>query len=43
MFILFWLDEKLYDEIVEIIGMNCNNVVIKLYCIKEKLKNMLNL
>ena len=43
MFILLWLDEKLYDESAEITGTNRNNVAIKLHRIKEKLRNMSNL
>lgn len=43
MFIILWLDGKTYDEISDITGTSRNNVAIRLYRIKEKLKNMSNL
>lgn len=42
MYIMLWLDEKNYDEIAEIVGVSRNNVAIRLYRIKEKLKRMSN-
>jgi RNA polymerase sigma-70 factor (ECF subfamily) len=35
--ILLWLDEYSYDEIAEIIGIERNNVAVKLHRIKNKL------
>lgn len=42
MYIMLWLDEKSYDEIAEIVGVSRNNVAIRIYRIKEKLKKMSN-
>lgn len=42
MIILLWLDEKSYEEIAVITGINRNNVAIKLHRIKDKLKVMSN-
>ena len=41
-YILLWLEEKTYDEIAEITGVSRNNVAIRLYRIKEKLKTLSN-
>ena len=35
--ILMWLDEKTYDEIAELMGLNRNTLAVKLKRIKEKL------
>ena len=35
--ILMWLDEKSYDEISELMGMNRNTVAVRLKRIKERL------
>ena len=38
--ILMWLDEKSYDEISELMGMNRNTIAVRLKRIKEKLSVM---
>ena len=38
--ILLWLDEKSYEEIATLIGINRNTLAVRLKRIKEKLKSM---
>lgn len=38
--ILMWLDEKSYDEMAELIGLNRNTLAVRLKRIKEKLVRM---
>lgn len=38
--ILMWLDDKPYDEIAELMGMNRNTIAVRLKRIKEKLVKM---
>ena len=38
--ILMWLDDKTYEEIAELIGINRNTLAVKLKRIKEKLQKM---
>ena len=40
--ILMWLDDKTYEEIAELIGINRNTLAVKLKRIKEKLQKMAN-
>jgi RNA polymerase sigma factor (sigma-70 family) len=40
--VLLWLENMSYDEIGAIVGISTNNVAIRLFRIKEKLKNMSN-
>ena len=40
--ILLWLDEKSYEEISELMGINRNTLAVKLKRIKEKLVKMCN-
>lgn len=40
--ILLWLDEKSYDEIAEVMGMNKNTIASKVKRIKEKLTKLSN-
>ena len=40
--ILLWLDEKKYDEIAEVVGLNRNTVATRLKRIKEKLIKISN-
>ena len=38
--ILLWLEGIPYDEIADIVGISTKNVSVKLYRIREQLKNM---
>lgn len=38
--VLLWLEDMTYEEIAAIVGISAQNVGIRLYRIKEKLKNM---
>lgn len=38
--VLLWLEDMTYEEIAAIVGISVKNVGIRLYRIKEKLKNM---
>lgn len=40
--ILLWLENMSYDEIGEVVGISSKNVSVRLYRIKEQLKNMSN-
>mgnify|MGYP000783534226 FL=1 len=40
--ILLWLEERSHQEIADILGISKNYVAVKLYRIKENLKNMSN-
>ena len=40
--ILLWLEERSYQEIADILGISKNNVAVKLFRVKEKLKTMSN-
>ena len=40
--ILLWLENMSYDEIGQVIGISTKNVSVRLYRIKEQLKNMSN-
>lgn len=40
--VLMWLENMLYDEIGDILGISAKNVSVKLVRIKEKLKNINN-
>ena len=40
--ILLWLDNMSYEEIAAIMGITVKNVSVRLYRIKEELKNMSN-
>ncbi|MBQ6062121.1 MAG: sigma-70 family RNA polymerase sigma factor [Prevotella sp.] len=41
--VLLWLEELSYEEIGQIVGITAKNVSVRLYRIKEQLKNMSNL
>ena len=41
--ILLWLEELSYEEIGQIVGITAKNVSVRLYRIKEQLKNMSNI
>ena len=38
--VLLWLENMSYDEIAQIVGINVKNVSVRLYRIKEQLKQM---
>ena len=38
--VLLWLENMSYDEIAQIVGINTKNVSVRLYRIKEQLKQM---
>jgi RNA polymerase sigma-70 factor (ECF subfamily) len=38
--VLLWLEDMSYEEIAQIVGISVNNVSVKLYRIKEQLKQM---
>ena len=38
--VLLWLENMSYDEIAQIVGISVKNVSVKLYRIKEQLKQM---
>ena len=40
--ILLWLENMSYDEIGAIVGISAKNVSVRLFRIKEQLKNMSN-
>ena len=40
--ILLWLENMSYDEIAAVMGITVKNVSVRLYRIKEELKNMSN-
>jgi RNA polymerase sigma-70 factor (ECF subfamily) len=37
--VLLWLENMSYDEIAQIVGISVKNVSVRLYRIKEQLKN----
>ena len=39
-FVLLWLEDMSYEEIAQIVGISVKNVSVKLYRIKEQLKQM---
>ena len=41
--VLLWLEELSYEEIGQIVGITAKNVSVRLYRIKEQLKNMSNI
>ncbi|MBR5060594.1 MAG: sigma-70 family RNA polymerase sigma factor [Prevotella sp.] len=41
--VLLWLEELNYEEIGQIVGITAKNVSVRLYRIKEQLKNMSNI
>lgn len=41
--ILLWLDEKSYEEIASILQLSKSNVSVRLFRIREKLKQMSNI
>ena len=40
--ILLWLENMSYEEIGQVVGISTKNVSVRLYRIKEQLKNMSN-
>ena len=40
--VLFWLENRSYEEIGAIVGITAKNVSVRLYRIKEQLKQMNN-
>ena len=40
--VLLWLENMSYEEIASIVGISVKNVSVRLYRIKEQLKNMSN-
>lgn len=40
--VLLWLENMSYDEIGQVVGISAKNVSVRLYRIKEQLKNMSN-
>ena len=40
--VMLWLENMSYEEIAAIVGISAKNVSVKLYRIKEQLKNMSN-
>ena len=40
--VMLWLENMSYEEIAAIVGISVKNVSVKLYRIKEQLKNMSN-
>jgi RNA polymerase sigma-70 factor (ECF subfamily) len=40
--VLLWLEDLSYEEIAQIVGISAKNVSVRLYRIKEQLKQMSN-